>query len=253
MELWERVRGRYYRTGAKWFCRKPVDIVSPVPYISFTFDDFPRTALSRAGRILRQAGAGGTYYAALGLLGRHNDCGEMFTAEDLAAVGAEGHELGCHTYDHYPSSETAPREFEASVERNREALAGLLPGARFATFSYPINAPRVGTKFRVARRFRACRGGGQTFNHQAADLNYLAAFFIEQSRNAPERIWDVIEQNRRANGWLIFATHDVCEDPSPYGCRPELFEAVVERSLASGARVLPVTQVLEALGCPATA
>jgi peptidoglycan/xylan/chitin deacetylase (PgdA/CDA1 family) len=33
------------------------------PVISFTFDDFPRSALVKAGAILRERGLAGTYYA----------------------------------------------------------------------------------------------------------------------------------------------------------------------------------------------
>jgi peptidoglycan/xylan/chitin deacetylase (PgdA/CDA1 family) len=39
------------------------------PMISFTFDDFPRSALHVAGRILEDHGIAGTYYVSLGLMG----------------------------------------------------------------------------------------------------------------------------------------------------------------------------------------
>ena len=55
------------------------------------------------------------------------------------------------------------------------------------------------------------RGGGQTFNHGAVDLNYLSAFFLEQSRDNPAAIRQTIAANHAAGGWLIFATHDICE------------------------------------------
>jgi hypothetical protein len=47
---------------------------------------------------------------------------------------------------------------------------------------------------------------------------------------------------------LIFATHDVATRPSAYGCDPKCFEEVVRLSLASGARVLPMTHVCRELG-----
>jgi hypothetical protein len=60
-------------------------------------------------------------------------------------------------------------------------------------------------------------------------------------------IRDVIERNREAGGWLIFATHDVCENPTRYGCTPKLFEEVVNCSVKSGALILPVFQAWERL------
>src|SRR5207253_7913061 len=45
-----------------------------------------------------------------------------------------------------------------------------------------------------------------------------------------------------------FATHDVCNSPTRYGCRPELFEQVVKQSVDSGARLIPVSQALAEIG-----
>ncbi|MGZ6012840.1 MAG: hypothetical protein ACXWK0_13450, partial [Caulobacteraceae bacterium] len=40
------------------------------PVVSFTFDDFPRSALTEGGGVLRERGWAGTYYAAGGFCGR---------------------------------------------------------------------------------------------------------------------------------------------------------------------------------------
>ena len=89
--------------------------------------------------------------------------------------------------------------------------------------------------------------GGQTFNWGVADLNYLCAFFLEMSKDNPQAVKSLIDQNARARGWLIFATHDVCAAPSPFGCTPDFFEQVVQWSLESGARILPVVKALEVI------
>ena len=77
------------------------------------------------------------------------------------------------------------------------------------------------------------------------DLNYLSAYFLEQSRDNRGAIKHMIEQNSRNNGWLIFATHDVSKEPTRWGCEPSLFEDIVKYSVHSGARVLPVFRALE--------
>jgi len=103
------------------------------------------------------------------------------------------------------------------------------------------------TKAKIAKYFQCCRGGGQTVNVGTADLNQLSAYFLEQSRHNIQAIKDLIDHNRRVRGWLIFATHDVSDNPTPYGCTPELFENVVQYAVSSGARILPVIRALEAL------
>jgi peptidoglycan/xylan/chitin deacetylase (PgdA/CDA1 family) len=246
--LLERVRGRYQRTLSIVRHRRLVTMRNQTPLVSFTFDDFPRTALETGGEILRRHGVAATYYAALGLLDRDEPVGRICGAADLAQVVARGHELGCHTFHHRDAWATRSPAFEASILENRQALARLVPGVAFQTMSYPINSPRPDTKRRTGHHFSGCRGGGQRTNTGTADLNYLFAFFLEQSRDRPEAIRQVIELNRAARGWLIFATHDITPRPSRFGCTPELFEQVVRWSLESGAQVLPVARALAELG-----
>ena len=141
----------------------------------------------------------------------------------------------------------AAAEFERSIVRNREALQAFVPGASFRTFSYPISPPRPQSKRRAAGHFLCCRGGGQTYMAGEGDLNYLSAFFLEKSRDDLDAVAAVIEHNRRARGWLVLATHDVDDHPTPYGCTPAFFEAVVRRVIESGATVLPVAAACEAV------
>jgi peptidoglycan/xylan/chitin deacetylase (PgdA/CDA1 family) len=210
------------------------------PVISFTFDDFPRSALLNAGAILRERRLAGTYYASFGLMGKKAPTGEIFTREDLDELIQQEHELACHTYDHYDSWDTAPLEFEASILRNQRAISERLPGTKFRCLSYPISWPRPETKRRVASYYECARGGGQTFNAGTMDLNYLKAFFLEQSRDNFAAIKQTIDDNAHAKGWLIFATHDVCDQPTRFGCLPGFFEKVVDYAIQSKATILPV-------------
>jgi peptidoglycan/xylan/chitin deacetylase (PgdA/CDA1 family) len=214
------------------------------PLISFTFDDFPRSALEVGGKILHAHGVAGTYYVSLGLLNRDEPTGRICSSTDLKEVLAQGHELGCHTFEHCDAWETESRSFEESILTNRLALKQILPHADFMTMSYPISTPRPDTKRRTGQYFPGCRGGGQRFNYGTVDLNYLHAFFIEQSRDVPSLIWEIISRNWDKGGWLIFATHDISMQPTRFGCTPELFKDVVSRAVGSGAKVLPVAQAL---------
>jgi hypothetical protein len=223
-----------------------IDLQKPV--ITFTFDDFPRSAWLTGGAILERSGLRGTYYASLGLMGQTAPTGAICLAEDVRALVERGHELGSHTFDHRHSWDTKTNVFERSILENQAALDSLLPGARFRTFSYPISPPRPRTKHVVGSHFAAARGGGQTFNAGQTDLNYLSAYFLEKMRHDRGAVKHLIADNRAACGWLIFATHDVCDRPTPYGCTPGFFEDIVECAVESGARIVPVAEALDSLG-----
>jgi len=173
-------------------------------------------------------------------MNREAPVGTIFSQGDLSALIADGHELGCHTYAHSHAWNTPPREFEESICDNQRALRDLLPNTHFRTMSYPISEPRPRNKRLAAKRFACCRGGGQTFNAGVVDRNYLRAFFLEKSKENVNAVKEVIECNARARGWLIFATHDVCDHPTRFGCTPGFFEDVVRCASVSGARILPV-------------
>jgi len=244
-DIYARIKGRCHTLLAEVLFKKPLKMNNAAPHVSFTFDDFPRSALHRGGDILAQHGLRGTYYASFGHMGEESVSGSLFTREDVEMLLARGHELGCHTFDHCHSRETRPEAFEASILKNRQALHEVSPGASFKSLSYPIVGPLADTKRRAGKYFRSCRCGGQTYNVKNADLNLLNAFFLERSKGDLSLVKEVIENNRRERGRLIFATHDIDENPSPYGCTPAFFEEIVKYSVGSGAKILPVDEALE--------
>jgi peptidoglycan/xylan/chitin deacetylase (PgdA/CDA1 family) len=227
------------------------------PIVSFSFDDFPESALRVAGRILERHNVGGTYYTSLGLMDREIPAGKAFSKEDLKRVVDGGHELGCHTYAHCHAWETEPKAFEASILENQRELEVMFPGLpAFRTLSYPIACPRPGTKRLAAKHFLCCRGGGRAItgrhlegtgernpalNIGYIDANNLQTFFLEKSCDDPTTIKRLIDLNARMRGWLIFATHDVSDTPTKFGCKTEFFEDVVQYAVSSGARILPVS------------
>src|SRR5882672_4602790 len=91
---------RLAREIGGFLCTRPAKISWPGGIVSFTFDDFPRSAWVNGGAILEEYDRRGTYYAAMGLAGAANHLGPMFEAGDLRAAHARGHEIACHTYSH---------------------------------------------------------------------------------------------------------------------------------------------------------
>jgi peptidoglycan/xylan/chitin deacetylase (PgdA/CDA1 family) len=242
-----RMHGRYQRFAARYMVRRLITINTDVPIISFTFDDFPRSALLVGGAILKHSGVTGTYYASFGLSGTKAPSGAVFLQEDIHHLLEAGHELGCHTFSHCHSWDTESLVFEESIFKNEAALSEIAPMARLKTFAYPICPPRPTTKRVTARHFVCCRGGGQTLNCGKVDLNHLAGYFLEKDEDNAKRCKDLIDQNKRVRGWLIFATHDVSSEHTPFGCTPRFFESVVHYAVESGARILPVIRACELL------
>src|SRR5882762_9671335 len=153
-----RARRRLELEAAKVLFRRRLAVRTALPLISFTFDDFPRSAFLEAGSILRRYGILGTYYVSLSLMGKQSLLGPMFEADDLKELDRLGHELGCHTFGHCHSWNTPPDVYERAILENQKALSDVLPGASFQTFAYPHSAPRLAVKKVDARHFRCCRG-----------------------------------------------------------------------------------------------
>jgi hypothetical protein len=245
--LKHRIQTRFRTSLSQLFYKRALRINSRVPIISFTFDDFPRSALLVGGAILNNYGLKGTFYGSLGLMGEETAVGAIFCSTDLLSLLSQGHELGCHTHGHLNPWRTTPAQFEESIIKNAIAADELIPGFAFRSFSYPLFYPLPQIKYKVAKHFSCCRGGGQKLNANVVDLNLLHAFFLERSRKNPDQVKSLIDQNCRARGWLIFATHDISHNPSPYGCEPTFFEDIVQYSVRSGSIILPVIQAYETL------
>lgn len=227
--------------------RRPAILANSVPIVSFTFDDFPRTALLTGGRVLERFGARGTYYAAWGLMDSSNELGDQFRAADLESLLDRGHELASHTYGHTSARSVSCRAFCRDVARGRQAVEKLL-GGESANFAYPFGHVNLRSKRALAATLSSARGIFAGLNGPEADMNLLRANSLYGGLEALAAAEALIAENVRRKSWLIFYTHDVRPNPSPYGCSPEVFEAVVRRALDSGSHVLTVRQALAEAG-----
>src|SRR5690349_9535784 len=124
------------RRLARQFARKTVSVRIPAPVISFTFDDFPRSAAVVGSAILNSFGLHGTYYAALGLFGKETEVGTICTMDDLEILLGQGHEVGCHTMDHLLSSEVAVSDLVRNCAKNRHEASKRF-GDCLRNFAFP--------------------------------------------------------------------------------------------------------------------
>jgi peptidoglycan/xylan/chitin deacetylase (PgdA/CDA1 family) len=223
--------------------RRIVSLRGIPPTVSFCFDDFPRSAYTNGGGILRSNGVLGTYYAAAGLMGAHNELGEQFRQDDLDALLTDGHELGSHTFHHLSCRAARARIYQDDAVHGRRALAEMT-GQDPANFAYPYGHVSLRMKKRLGLVMRSCRGIYGGVNEQA-DLNLLRANSLYGGRERLAAASTLVNLARQRGGWLIFYTHDVREKPSPYGCTPELLQASATATLEAGLRIATVATVLD--------
>jgi peptidoglycan/xylan/chitin deacetylase (PgdA/CDA1 family) len=239
-----RTLGAFRRVALSRFNQRLCAMGSGGPFVSFTFDDFPRTACTNGGIILGKHGVRGTYYVSMGLVGTSNELGEQFTLADLRGLAGEGHEIGSHTLTHISSREVSARAFEQDAEAGQLALRGVFPKSSVANFAYPYGEATLAAKRSIGKRMASCRGTLPGLNGPLVDLNLLKANPIYGSNRQLENLQLLIELNENRKGWLIFYTHDVSANPSRYGCDPFLLDALVVRACSNGSTVAPVGEVL---------
>lgn len=228
------------------YYRRNVPLGDAGPVVSFSFDDFPRTSYVVAGEILERYGVRGTYYVTAGLMGRVDHLGEQFNKEDLRELAAKGHELGSQTFSHLSGRSTALATFETDVQRGMreiESMTGIEP----TNFAYPYGHVTLRLKRTIGPTMTSSRSVIPGFNGPVVDLNLLKAHRLYGGTEQVSCLREAIAENVRRKTWLIFYTHDVRSDHSPFGCTAQLFEAVVEAVVKSGSRILPVGAVIREL------
>jgi peptidoglycan/xylan/chitin deacetylase (PgdA/CDA1 family) len=212
--------------------------------VSFTFDDFPRSAWTAGGKVLAEYGVRGTYYAALGLMGKTTAVGEMFGRQELEALAEGGHELACHTHDHALCSHVDKRDLLTNCEKNQLRMSEMLGGYRPRNFSFPEGVVTVSAKALLTSVYDTCRTIEPGINCDPVDLSFLLANPV-YSASSTRKLQEKIQRNRRLKGWLILYTHDISRRPSAWGCTPEEFRAVVGCAADSGAEILPICDAMK--------
>jgi peptidoglycan/xylan/chitin deacetylase (PgdA/CDA1 family) len=232
------------RQALSLLARRDVLIPCDRPLLSFSFDDFPRTALTVGGSILEDAGVRGTYYAAPGLINTVNGLGPMFLREDLLNLLAAGHELASHTHSHASARAITLTDYVHEVEMGYQTLTETLGFQASRQFSYPFGHITLRVKRTVGPRMQSCRGVYPGVNGPRVDVNLLRANSLYGDTDQLKTARALIDENSRKKSWLIFYTHDVQPRPSAYGCTPALLEQVVRTAIMSGSRIATVAEVM---------
>jgi peptidoglycan/xylan/chitin deacetylase (PgdA/CDA1 family) len=227
--------------------RRTLPLGNGGPIVSFTFDDFPRSALHTAGQVLEQYGARGTYYVAGGLMNVTNELGELFHAEDLDSALERGHELGTQTFHHSSCRSVSLNEFWDDVQQGNQLIKNVV-GHNSTNFAYPYGHATFHSKRILGPRLTSSRSIIPGFNGPEVDLNLLRANCLYGDLDQAPRIAALVQENVKQKTWLIFYTHDVRPDASEYGCTPGLFQSAVSLAARSGSRILTIANALSEFG-----
>ena len=245
MELLCRVQSRTRATLARMTPVRRVPSRLQRPAASFSFDDFPRSALTAGGDLLARYGGKATYYAAGAFCGAREDGVDYYDLDDLRAAHAAGHEVACHSFDHVRGSRITSDALEDDLDRNADFLRGTL-GADLPldTFAYPFGHVSPRTKRLMGRRFAASRGIQPGVNAGVLELAELKAIPLERRSWRPEQVERLVEKASASRGWIIFFSHDVSDDPSPFGATPGMLEHALMTVREAGLDILTVRDAL---------
>jgi peptidoglycan/xylan/chitin deacetylase (PgdA/CDA1 family) len=212
--------------------------------LSICFDDFAKSAWTEGGRVLRDHGVRATYYMCGALAGSMFDGQRMFDAGDLESIHAEGHEIGCHTFDHRSCLRTSPLEFERATLDNQRFLDERLGDVRLVSFAYPYGDTTSSAKRFAALRFASSRGIYPGLNVGSLDLGQLNAVGFEAGKMRFDVMERYIARAAAKRAWLVVYSHDVQDRPSTYGCRPNDLDRLFRLAKAAGLEILPVKAAL---------
>jgi peptidoglycan/xylan/chitin deacetylase (PgdA/CDA1 family) len=171
----------------------------------------------------------------------------LATADQLKLLHAKGHELGCHTFNHFAVPRVGTRNLARDLERNRLFLMGISQKAP-RNFAYPYGDMSFLAKRYLEGRFDSCRSLIPAVNAGSADLGALSSFPLENASMDRGQVLDLVVTAARTRGWLIFFSHDVSEQPSQFGVSRDLLAFAAASARDAGCRIVTIAEGLDLIG-----
>lgn len=209
------------------------------PIYTFTFDDVPASAMTNGVPILESVGVLATFYVA-GKFGEKGEGDRFLCLDAVAQLHQSGHHIGCHTYTHYRLSDGSAREMCWDALQNRLVLGETLGGAPIEHFSYPFGRLTLSTKRLLNREYKTLRGNRTGINHGVVDLTFLRSTKLYSKTLDRKHIREIISNNANLSGWLIFYTHGVDAEPTPWDITPEDLRWVVDECVRTRGEILNI-------------
>lgn len=211
-------------------------IVAPDrPVVTFTFDDFPKSALNGADIVEKHGGRAG-FYACTSFLGQRSPLmGEMFDAATLAELRERRHEVGAHTHHHHDCARQRLEKVERDIGENLVALAEAGHDETVSAFAFPYGETTYAAKRWIGDVFTTGRGVLAGVNSGEVDRSQLRAVELGASAMHRRRAIAALDLALAQKGWLFFFTHDVGANPTTYGAPSDLIDELAARAVDAGA------------------
>jgi peptidoglycan/xylan/chitin deacetylase (PgdA/CDA1 family) len=231
------------RESAKHIAKRARFLPAENRLVSFTFDDFPITAIENGARLLEAHKVRGTFYSSLGLAGTNSPVGTIATVHDILALSEHGHECGCHTFGHINCAESSSEVVREDCLGNQHA-AKQIANLHFHSFAYPYGAFNLSSKRVISSLYRSARSIEPGINANKIDLAALKSVALSESTGLKRlKLW--LGELNDSGGWLIFFSHDISQTPSEWGCSIGLFERILEESIAKNFQITTVAETMK--------
>jgi len=227
--------------------RTVLDFSSAV--FSFTFDDAPISSLTTGAAILERNEARGTFYVAMGLSDdelsqKSDDEREFLNGSDISSLHANGHDIQCHTYSHYSTQAHPYEKVLEDSEQNHHRIREFIEDKSVDHFAFPFGEVSLAAKRELGAKFKTLRTVEQGINSGSCDLNYLRGFSLCQVDFNHSAVLKVIRQAVEKKAWVIFFTHEVCDEPGDWGTKTDDFDWVVQQCIQVGGQIQTVEEVI---------
>lgn len=235
---------------ARQYCAARV--VSPIMQnpseflLTFSFDDAPISSVENGAALLERRGWCGTWHIATGLLGRDGISGRCLDAGMVRDL-AERHEIALHGHCHGAMSAMPLQVALDDFYQNREELGQILGHAPSQHLAYPYGITSLRLKRALQGQVLSARGAMTGVNRAGSDRMQLAACDLNPNPLWIQRALKAMRHASRHGGWVILFTHDVSNDPSPFGINPAALDSLMDQAQELGARVLPTGQAWQRL------
>ncbi|MEO9969075.1 MAG: polysaccharide deacetylase family protein [Hyphomonadaceae bacterium] len=231
------------------FWKKTAPIHAPTQsIITFSFDDFPKSAADTGAEIVESIGAKAIYYACSGLAGCVNRTGEQYVDTDMLALDRAGHEIGAHTHTHLDCSRASTDAVMRDISENLDQLKQMGLTKSVDHFAYPYGETTTELKTALKDKFLTARGIRTGINAKGADRMQLTAVELKPDTATTAQALAAIERANTTPAWLHIFTHDITANPSPFGTTPQELKKIVKKARDSGIRVATPREAMPLYG-----
>ena len=222
------------------------------PLITLTFDDGWETIYTDAAPLLQKYGLVSTQYVLSGL----DKDQQYMTFEQMKALHAAGHEIGCHSVDHANLTQISHDKLMTELNGCKTTLEKQL-GLRIDEFASPFGASNQQSIDAIKQVFRSHRNtNGDITTNQVDDQDVntrqtysrynIIAVTIRRDTTI-EQLQAAIDYTVKNNGWLVLNYHQVDNSASDFGVDKYDLEQQLQVLNKAKARVVPMGPVLDVI------